>query len=202
MDLTTTTRVANLVNAGGTAPASFNTTVALLITSVSVAVEKYLDRVIQTATRTEYFDVTNDQRVFALKAFPVSAVTGVWFDEEQTWGSDTEMGTDEWRSPVYDPRGLLTLAVPQKVYITPGVDVAYRSLKVTYTGGMAADTNAFVAAYPDVAGAVDFQVAYLWHRRNELGLASVSGDAGSVSIGADAWLPWVKIVLEQYRRRT
>lgn len=202
MDLTTTTRVANLVNAGGTAPASFNTTVAILIATVSSAVEKYLDRGISIAGRTEYFDTTNDQRVFALKAYPVTSVEGVWFDEEQEWGADTELDSSEYRSPVYDPRGLLTLSVPQKIYISPGVDVAYRSMKVTYTGGMASNTAAFISAFPDIAGAVDHQVAYLWHRRNELGLASVSGDAGSVSIGADSWLPWVKVVLEQYRRRT
>jgi hypothetical protein len=75
-------------------------------------------------------------------------------------------------------------------------------MKITYTGGMAADTAGFISAFPDIAGAVDHQVAYLWHRRNELGIASVSGDAGSVSVGADSWLPWVKVILEQYRRRT
>lgn len=202
MDLTTTTRVANLINAGGAAPASFTTTAAILVSTVSAAVERYLDRGMQTAARTEYFDVTNDQRVFALKAYPVSSVTGVWFDVEQTWDATTELSSAEYRSPVYDPRGLLTLSIPQKIYITPGVDVAYRAMKVSYTGGMAADTNAFIAAFPDIAGAVDHQVAYLWHRRNELGLASVSGDAGSVSPGAESWLPWVKTVLDQYRRRS
>ena len=73
---------------------------------------------------------------------------------------------------------------------------------MVYTGGMAADTTAFVAAYPDIASAVDQQVAYFWHQRNTLGLSSVSGDAGNVSPGADSLLPSVKRTLDIYRRRT
>ena len=198
MDLTTAARVATLVVPGETATSAFNTVIGQVITAVSAAAERYLGRYAQTTSRTEYLTVQPGKRVYRLRAFPVTTLTSVYLDAEQAFGNDTALTSEDYYNPTYANDGLFTLKFYPTVEETP----APNSMKITYTGGMAADTAGFISAFPDIAGAVDHQVAYLWHRRNELGIASVSGDAGSVSVGADSWLPWVKVILEQYRRRT
>lgn len=198
MDLTTTTRVATLVNAAGTAPAAFNSTVGQLITNVSAAVESYLDRYAQSGvSRTEYLAVAAGQQVFRLRAYPVVSMSGVYFDLDQTFA--TALDSTEYLSPVYSDMGMLTMRYPLRL-VDGYPDTMPNVLKVVYTGGMASSTANFITAYPDIAGAVDQQVAFLWHQRNNLGTASVSGDAGSVSAGADSWLPSVMDVLRRYRR--
>lgn len=198
MDLTTSTRVATLVNASGSAPAAFTSTVGQLITAVSAAVESYLDRYAESGvSRTEYLPVTTGQMVFRLRAYPIASVTSVTFDIEQSFA--TALSSSDYMNPVYSNTGLLNMRYPLRICdgypdTMPGV------LKVVYTGGMASSAANFITAYPDIAGAVDQQVAYLYHQRNNLGTSSVSGDAGSVSAGADSWLPSVLDTLRRYRR--
>jgi hypothetical protein len=199
MDLTTATRVGNLVYAGGSVTSSFNTTVGNLITAASALAETYLDRRVKAEAQVEYFDVSDGQKVFALKGYPVSALTSVYFDFDQSFGASTALDSDDYFNPVLNARGLLVMKFP---FAIAGNETWVSCLKVSYTGGMAANTSAFVSAFPDIATAIDQQVAYWYHQRNHLGNASVSGDMGSVSPGADSLLPSVKLVLDLYRRRT
>lgn len=198
MDLTTTTRVATLVNASGSVPAAFTSTVGQLITQVSAAVESFLDRYAESGvSRTEYLGVTKGQTVFRLRAYPVASVTSVSFDVDQGW-TDT-LDSADYLTPVYSAQGLLIVRSPLRTSdgypdTLPGV------LKVVYTGGMASSAANFATAYPDIVGAIDQQIAYLWHQRNNLGTGNVSGDTGSVSAGADSWLPFVRQTLWRYRR--
>lgn len=200
MDLTTTTRVENLILATGTPPAWTTTAIGQLITEVSAAVERYLDRYAQSGvSRTEYLDVEAGQRLFRLRAYPVASMTSVSFDPEQVFGSDTVIDSGDYFSPLYNSSGVLRFPYDLN---PPDTATLPDCLKVVYTGGMASSTANFITSYPDIAGAVDKQVAFLYQNRNNLGVSSVSGDAGSISIGAEAWLPQVKVVLDQYRRRS
>lgn len=197
MDLTTKAGVELLLNPDGSAPATgTETLIDALIDAVSAAAEKYLNRQTQAASTTEYLDVAPYQRVWSLKAFPVTAVTSVSFDPDQSWGSGTALtaGTD-YQSPLYEPRGLLTTWAPL------GGGIYNRALKVIYTGGMAADVTAFVSAYPDIGLAMGQQVAFLWQRRKDMGASTLSSDFGTVTVPpVGLWLPVVRSVLDQHRR--
>lgn len=197
MDLTTTTRVGTLVNPGETAPSAFTTLLGQIITGVSEAAERYLGRDVQSTSRTVYLDVEDGQRVFRLSAFPVSTVTSISYDPEQGFGADTALTTDDYYNPTYSTNGLLKV----KTTFFPLGGFAPAALKIVYTGGMAANTAAFIAAYADVTYAIDLQCAHVWHTRNFVGTVSSSGDAGSISLQAVDWLPEVKAVLDRYRVR-
>lgn len=198
MDLTTAARVGQLIAPGAALQPDDESLYNRLIQTVSEAARRFLDREVLTGTKTEYFDVSAWQQVFQLKAYPVTSVTSVKFDTDQEFGSDTTLDTDEYWSPVLEPQGLLTLKSPPLA-----LGRAPKSLKVVYVGGMAADVEAFVTAYPDIAGAIDQQCAYLYHRRNQQGVASVSSEFGTFVAPVPAlteWVPYVRSVLNRHRR--
>ncbi len=202
MNLTTRDRVTNALMLGGvessTTLSTANATIVdQLIAVVSARVEAFLDRHVESAARTEYLDVAWGQRIFILRAYPVTAVTGVWYDPYQAWASTSAVDTDEYRSPIYG--GGPILSIDRRLNYS-WENVQDRALKVTYTGGMAADDIAFIAAYPDIAGAVDQQIVYEYQRRRDLGAQSIAGDAGNVTHAAGAWLPSVLDVLNRHRR--
>lgn len=197
MNLSTTTRVLALISSKGTAPDNAETEIEAVLATVSGAVEAYLNRYVASSSRTEYFDVEPYQTVFRLRGVPVSSVSSVYFDEEQSFGSSTALTSDDYYLPTLDSAGLLRI----RFMLNTDVVQYPASLKVTYTGGMAADAASFVTAYPDIAGAVDVQVAHEWQRRNALGTSSVTyPDGTTASLTLDRWVPSVKQVLDYHRR--
>lgn len=64
------------------------------------------------------------------------------------------------------------------------------ALKVTYTGGLAADTDTFMSNYEDLANAVAAQVAYEWMIRAEKGFSDMLGQNSSARKQASSpeWL--------------
>lgn len=199
MDLTATTRVELLVNPTGSAGGPHASVLGQIITGVSNAAEQFMNRKVLAEATTEYFDVAPYQKVFRLKAFPVTAVTSVAFDLDQAWGSTTLLTatTDYW-SALYEPRGVLEI----RYALNTWDDTYGRALKVVYTGGMAATAAAFIAAFPDISNAIDQQVAYFWHQRNNLGVTSITSEFGtSVNMMPTDWLPAVRSVLERHKRQ-
>jgi hypothetical protein len=65
---------------------------------------------------------------------------------------------------------------------------------------MSTDTTAFVKDFPDIAYAVDLQVQFLFQRRRDLGVASISGGAGTVTHERVTLMPLVLEILEPHRR--
>lgn len=189
MDLTTQARVKALMQLGGVKlGGELDSGIALLITSYSASVEKHLNRWTEKAARTETFDLDPYATRLWLPAFPVD--TGEDFmvehdDDELTEDDDYKLDAT---------RGVLTL----DRRFTPGAQI----ISVTYTAGMAEDTDAFVAAYPDVAQALDEQIVHFLQRRDSMGSTSVSIEGGSIAFqGAVDWLPHVKNKLEPHARR-
>ena len=162
-----------------------------LIEEVSLFVEGYLDRQCQTATKTETFDVEESQRIIRLTAWPVTSITSV--SNDRTRAFTNYASSSDY---AYDTRGLLKFDYS----LTPGPQV----LRVIYVGGMASTTAAFVAAYPDIAGAVAMQVAYAFMRRTDLGGVSwnAPGGVGASSIGEYDLLENVAAILEPHRATT
>lgn len=167
-----------------------------VIATVSGAVERYLHRSARAGTYTEYFDVDAGMTVFRLKAYPVTSFTSANFDPDQDFASTTALSEDDYLDPAFDETGMFRLKFPLRVsYPCP------RSLKVVYVGGMAADVDAFVEAYPEISGAVDVQVAHEWQRRGALGVSSMTyPDGTTASMTRDRWIASVAQVLDYYRR--
>lgn len=192
MDLTTTTRVQTLLESGGATVSQHAALLGDLVPAVSARVEEYLGRSAQTASRTEYFDTEPSLFRVVLTAYPVTTVSLVRYDPLRVYDSASEIDSTEYA--VDTDRGFIS-------FDRVGFSVAMRGLKVTYTGGMAANTAAFVSAFPAIAHACDLQIASLIQRRLSLAATSANAGAGSKAyVGAYDLLPEVKSTLDLYRR--
>ena len=200
MDLTTRGRVLVRLNVDGD-PLSIDPTDAddpiaawldEAVTYWSARAVKDMNRQVTLATYTEYLDVEPNQHVWSLKAYPVTTVSQVTHDTQRDFDSG-DLDSDDYSCQT--GCGLLRV---DGYYTHP----APGALRVIYRGGMSATGGAtFAAAYPDLAGALDMQIAYAYTRRGREGQESVSTGVGQSSyIGAMDWLPHVRSVLRQYRR--
>jgi len=188
VDLTTADRLKTFLDVSGSGE---DTLLGYLVTAISAQVEAYLDRYVESTSRTAYLDVEEGQRVFGLRGYPVTSVSSLRHDIDWTFASTDELATTDYT--VLGDDGLLQI---------PAYDLAAgpRALKITYTGGMAASAAAFYAAYPDAELAVWYQAGYAFERRKFLidGSAAVAGS--SVGFQAPELLAEVKELLRPYRR--
>lgn len=165
-----------------------------LVTAVSARIESEMGRSVQTMERTEYRDTILHSRLIELTAWPISSVASVHYDPDGDF-ADSSLLTqgNEFSLPENGDRGEIQLRI--------GVGDWPSAIKVVYTGGMAATTNAFIDAYPDVAHAVVEQVSFQWQQRNQIGLDAVSVQGSSISRFAPMkLLPSVKEVIRRHRR--
>lgn len=193
MNLTTEARVKVHIEAGGQGLSASSTTGLLnaLIASYSEDFEQYMGRVVLSGATTQQFDVDAGDWVFSMAAWPVTTVSSVYNDTDRSWSSG-EVDSDNYYMELSS--GILSID-GQTLSSGPGV------LRVQYTGGMAASTASFIAAYPDIAAACDQQVAYHYQRRQALGAQGLSVGSANVSwVGALDLLPKVKKVLDRHRR--
>jgi len=193
MDLTTVSRVLDLIEYSGDSLVSASTFIGKIITLYSELAEKRMNRTALAASTFQYFDVeAGEAQVFGLTAYPVSAISAVWSDSSREYGSGSLLSSDTY---THDPRtGILTID-------RAGLALGTRSLKVEYTGGMAANTTAFIAAFPMISEALDQQVAYHYGRREELGSTTLTLPGGQRSFtGTANWLPLVRDVLDAEKK--
>lgn len=195
MDMTTTARVQALLESGGASAAANTALIGTLIANVSARVAERLGRAVLVGAQTEVFATDYDMRAVLLHAFPVSAVASVRYSEAlpRAWTAAEDVSD-----------GLYTVDLERGIVWFDGAtfDRIPRSLEVKYTGGMAANAAAFVAAYPDLAHAVDLEVAHLFRRRMALGGTAQSAGAGSTTYtGPYTMLPEVLDAINLHRRR-
>lgn len=181
MDLTTTARVlafkgwaAGYTESPNGISVDRDTWIGVAITAWSKRFEREARIEAEQKERTEVFSVEPSSlpRV-RLSAYPVASISSV----KNTWDRDFASAT-AFASTAYDidtENGVLTI---DRAGVTPG----HRVLQVVYTGGMGTSATNFAAAYPDIADAVDQQVAFSWEQRERLGQTSVSGPDGSVTL--------------------
>ena len=161
------------------------------LTRVSASAEKLMNRDALVQSRTQQLDVMPGQREFLLPAWPVTSITTIHADVLRDFGSETLIASGDYYTET--AAGLLVL----DVVVGQGRGV----LKVVWTGGMAATAAAFVTAYPDIAEAIDEQVAHIWQRRRGPGLISETMAGGSIATTELVqWLPQVKDTLLDHRR--
>ena len=200
MDLTTLQRVRDFlkVPTGKTEP---DTLINQFIPQVSQAIERYLGRegLIQSTARIEYHDAEYGQMNLWLRAFPVTSIAEIANDYDRAFAATSVV--DAGNYVLYPNTGRVNF---YKVALIGGPQV----VRVTYTGGIAANTAALVTAAPDLALACEMQVAFLFQRKNILGSTGSSSQGGSISLdkpggdgGAGAGLiPEVVGILEPFTR--
>lgn len=192
MDLTTSARVKALAAAGGVALGStLDATITTLIAKYSAAAEDVMDRHVESTARTEQYDVDRGQQRFYLKGYPGTITTLKHATDRSFSGVSAIDSTNYYFDTA---TGLLTL---DGWYVSPGPGV----LQVVYTAGMAADTAAFIVAFPEIASALDEQIVHILQRKDSMGSTAVSFEGGSIShAGAATWLPHTLEVLAKRTR--
>lgn len=191
MDLTTVARVKNLLEISS---AQHDTLLLALVKSVSQEVELFLNREIEEKARTEQYDVEINQRLWLLRAYPVK--NGEVFEITENLDRDFSGDPiDPTNFYINERRG--ALKVERTFFIPRGPGV----LEIVYTGGMADNTANFIVKFPAIAQATDHQVAFLFKRKDTLGISSFSSEGGSISMEIPVELiPMVKSVLNRFRR--
>lgn len=192
MNVTTLAKIKERLGLGD-ADTEHNTLLTTILTNVSGRIERFLNRTLETGSVTRIFDVADGQRVFSLKAYPVSAITSVKNDTEWDWS-----GTSAMDSSYYQENAASGVLYFWANVLVPG----YQALQVIYSGGMAADADALIAAYPDLSEAGINQVVYEFNHRDSIGIPTlVAAGGASLSFVQDSdLLPSVRGALKSLRR--
>lgn len=191
MDLTTTASVNTRRGADATDDA---TVIGTLITEVSADAETYLARHVENTERTEVYRLPRRTQMIRLQGYPVEAVALVEAATEATMIGASTISVETYDFAGFASTGRLHFQTPDQW--------AERWVRVRYTGGMADDTAAFMAAFPSLSGAVEEQVVHMLARIDTPGVSETRLRDGGVEYeGAVDLLPQVRRRLDQYRRR-
>jgi len=164
---------------------NFDSLLTQILSHVSQAAERYLNRKLKKQERTEYFD--SGVGVVCLSAYPVDEESDLTV---KIWGSEKTKDVDYY---LYPDIGV--------IQFTSGTGSEYpRKIEITYTGGYE-ESDGVIQVPDDIKHAVILQAAYEFLRRRDFGLSSVALPDGSISVSEPAnLLPEVKRILDQHRR--
>lgn len=141
-----------------------DTLILEVLDEVCADVETYVGRHVQRMGRTETYRLRAFENVIKLVGYPVDSISEVkYHDRTDEWADVT--ATDAELYTLDSDTG--TLRLRNETPYHPGY------ARVTYTGGLVAAsgddadtvTAAFIAAYPNIAGAVDQQIVEVLRRR-------------------------------------
>lgn len=196
LELTTVQRVKDVLGAGGTTLGSdLDTFIDRLIKQYSVRFEQEMGRTAEAAEYTQTFDLEHGVHLVSLPAYPVSEIVSVKNDPNNVFDGDA---IDPLLYYLDAPKGLLFLKFD--TYCGPG------TLQVVWVGGMSDDgatdpTASFIENYPDIAAAMDQQVAEAVRRKDRMGASNTSFEGGGNTYeGAFKLLPEVARTLALHRR--
>lgn len=193
IDLTTSARVkaALSIDASDT---SQDTWIDAAITSVSQRIEMFIDREVETATRTEEYDVSDGrQETIFLRTYPVTSITSIKNDPSWDFAAATALDSELYR--LDGDNG--------EVHFRTELAAGPKAVQIVYVGGLAADTAAFIAAYPAITGAADIQIAAMFRRRSSPQGETIIAGRGAGQLKHEAPLkliPEVRETLIPFRR--
>lgn len=154
----------------------------LVILNVSARIERYLNRLFEKVERTQYFDA--GRKYYSLPAYPIdltAALTVTNSDVAQVVNSDYYVWDDVGAIEFYS----------EPSYSTP------KQIKVIWTGGYAT----YDLLPQELQFATILQSAFVFRRRKDIGLNSVTMPDGSISVNSPTnLLPEVKQILNSLRR--
>lgn len=161
-----------------------DTIITSLIQYISKNIETYCNRSFKKESRTEVFNA--GRKHYFLSAPPVdSSVTLVVTLTGATQTIDSQYY-------LWDDLGMVE-------FITSPTDTTPKAVSITYTGGYA-ETDSVLAVPDDLKHACIEQVIFLFRRRKDIGLSSVSMPDGSINVlSPNDWLKSVLGTLNRYR---
>jgi len=190
MDITTKDNIKRLISKEGTEDDKLLIQIA---SSVSNRLEEYMGRELLIALRTEFFDIEQGQNLFLPLAFPITAAD-VFNDFDRNFAASSEIDNNlytflgEWGELIIDQFTL---------------DIGAKRLKVTYTGGLATDQADLESKFPDIEMAARIQGAFLYEKRQKLGIGAEAFEGGSMRFQSQLkLLPDVTEAIDKYRRLT
>ena len=165
--------------------ADFNDQFIQLIPQVSAQIETFLNRQLKEEARTQYF--SGGRRYYYVNAFPINITPApIVLEGDVTQVPDTNYYT-------FEEDGLFEFQ-----YTTDSWKP--KMIKITWTGGYAADADGVLAVPDDIKQACVMQCAYVFKRRRDLGNSGASTPNGNVSYTtAVKLLPGVLELLRPHR---
>jgi len=164
-----------------------NALLQMIIDGLKVDFEMEAGCKLWKAARTEYFGLKRGQKYIVLASYPVD--TGedysVYYDTDRTFGSTTEL-TEDTDFVLDSSRGRI-------IFLTEKSS-GEKVIKVTYTGGLVADSTALAATYPNLERAAFQRVVYEYNTMKMSGKESVSirGDVVTSNKAGKERLNWIK----------
>jgi hypothetical protein len=154
----------------------------LIITGISARIELYLNRNLEKIARTQYFDA--GRRHYFLPAYPIDLTASLIVTLDEA----VQTKDDDYY--VWENDGLIEFyAAPD--YVEP------RQISIVWTGGYTAATMPSEIQY-----ATMLQSAFIFRRRKDIGVSSISMPDGSLSVNNPTdLLPDVKSLLKSLRRK-
>lgn len=158
----------------------------MLVAAVSARVESFLSRNMVAASRTQKFN--GGARRYVLDAYPIAASPAPVVTVD---GLTMTVDLDYW---VHPEQGYIEFLVAPAA-------TKPRIVSITWTGGYAQDATSKLVDVPeDIKLAVMLQVAFMFKRRKELGLESVTMPNGTINTTSTAkLLQEVERILRAYR---
>ena len=202
MNLTTLARVKTAIGIDSSVTTD-DSQLSQIIAEVSAGMEQSMQRLVEAKSRTEVVPLSWPSLLLMLPAYPVTSVSSVKCSPTQEFSGVTAM-TAASDYVLDDAAGVLRLLAQPTYLRREGVGRPLHPtfFQVTFTGGMAADTAAMIAAYPELSAACDAQIRYLWQRRDSLGSNSNTSQGSTSFKDSYDWLPSVARTLAYYRRRS
>jgi hypothetical protein len=164
----------------------------------------YMGRALKKQARTEYHDVLDNQDEFVLLGAPIDVTASITLVNNTDTPRDFTDSSDVVESKYYFPTANQVCERSHDGIIKLNgktLSVGVHALKITYTGGMAADTASFISAYNGLALAIAGQVYFDYQQKGNQGLLSEAFAGMSVTrFQQNVLLPDVERKLRQYAR--
>lgn len=200
MELTTLARVKAHLEIASTNQDVF---LGQLIASTSQQIELELARHVQSTRRTEIYPLRAGWRTIAVRGSPIDGGIAVKASKTRDFtGSDTLVANTDY---ILEAEVGVVRFMRDFDHFTQGAighPIAPTYMQIVYTGGMAADTDSFIAAYPNLASACDMQIRYVYQRKDTLGGDAVIGEAVARFDAPLNLLPAVQRAIDYYKRRS
>lgn len=168
----------------------------LQIRAVSGLIAQYCGRAdaLESRSRVEVHDVSPGQRVWQLRAYPVTSITDVRHDWNREFGASTVLDDDTYT--VREDAGLLTM---DYALVGFGGRRWAQTLQVTYVAGLASTLVGLRSGYADIELACQYQVQHnLKRKEGDPGQSTVNVGGVSRSMPALDLIPEVKALLAPY----
>ena len=168
--------------------------VTALATVVSDVIENFCHRRFKQEERTEQFNVRRLQKMLSVDAYPIDVSGGPVLELREALDRNfTNSSTVIPASQYYVDSDSGTILL----------DGCFRggggSIRLQWTGGLAATTASLQTQAPDLVEAASMWVAELWDRRDTQTVRAITGRTGRSFVSLSKPPPLVESILTQYR---